>query len=58
MANNTESGFRRNTILELLNLGIESANAKAGTEPPLAKPEELEQYVKAREAHDKDSPKA
>jgi hypothetical protein len=52
MENNSKSGFQRSTVLELLNLGIESANAIPRAEPPLTKPEGLSSYLKEREASD------
>jgi hypothetical protein len=55
MASNSKSDFQRSTVLELLNLGIEAANAAPGKEPPLSKPEALERYLTEREAHDRAS---
>lgn len=50
MTNDTESSFQHRPILDLLNLGIEAANSKEGSEPLLTKPEGLKKYLTEREA--------
>lgn len=51
MATNPKPQFERNVILELLNLGIETANAKSTDDPPLVKPATLRRYLAERDQY-------